>query len=120
MYEVVSPPLLFPAAPNEVPAYPLPSPPDTPGSYVTSKSDPSTLIQVGSLHSQVLASNMRSMMPVLMAYGYSRDDLETLVEDCVSLVRRHYVRDKGNMLMIVVGSWIHFLSETFRCICYQA
>jgi hypothetical protein len=25
-------------------------------------------------------------MPVLMAYGYSRDDLEMLVEDCVSLV----------------------------------
>jgi hypothetical protein len=80
-----SPPIP-PAHPNTVPAFPFPSPPNTPGSYVTSKSDPSTLIQIGSLHSQVLASNMRSMMPVLMAYGYSRDDLEMLVEDCVSLV----------------------------------
>jgi hypothetical protein len=26
------------------------------------------------------------MMPVLMAYGYARDDLETLIEDCVTLV----------------------------------
>jgi hypothetical protein len=28
-------------------------------------------------------------MPVLMAYGYSREDLEMLVEDCVTLVSPH-------------------------------
>jgi len=28
------------------------------------------------------------MMPVLIAYGYARDDLEDLVEDCVGLVCR--------------------------------
>lgn len=28
------------------------------------------------------------MMPVLIAYGYARDDLENLVEDCVGLVCR--------------------------------
>jgi hypothetical protein len=28
-------------------------------------------------------------MPVLMAYGYSREDLEMLVEDCVTLVSIH-------------------------------
>jgi hypothetical protein len=28
-------------------------------------------------------------MPVLMAYGYSREDLEMLVEDCVTLVSLH-------------------------------
>jgi hypothetical protein len=72
--------------PDEVVA--LPTPPNTPGSYVTSKTDPSTLIQVGRSHAQVLASNMKSVMPVLMAYGYARDDLETLVEDCVTLVCR--------------------------------
>lgn len=26
------------------------------------------------------------MMPVLIAYGYARDDLENLIEDCVGLV----------------------------------
>ena len=28
------------------------------------------------------------MMPVLIAHGYARDDLENLVEDCVGLVCR--------------------------------
>jgi len=72
--------------PDEVVA--LPTPPNTPGSYVTSKTDPSTLIQVGRSHAQVLASNLKSMMPVLIAYGYARDDLENLIEDCVGLVCR--------------------------------
>jgi len=55
-------------------------------------------------------------MPVLMAYGYSRDDLEMLVEDCVALVRRPL----GSGLIVVVGSWIYFLSTPICSICYQA
>ena len=55
-------------------------------------------------------------MPVLMAYGYSRDDLEMLVEDCIALVRLAL----GSGLMVVVGSWIYFLSTSVRGICYQA
>lgn len=54
-------------------------------------------------------------MPVLMAYGYSRDDLEMLVEDCVALVRRPL----GSGLRVVVGSWIYFLSTPICGICYQ-
>ena len=55
-------------------------------------------------------------MPVLIAYGYSRDDLEMLVEDCVALVR--LALKSG--LMVVVGSWIYFLSTPICGICYQA
>jgi hypothetical protein len=74
--------------PDEVAAHPFPSPPDTPGSYCSAKTDPSTLIYAGRLHAQVLAANMRSMMPVLMAYGYGQEDLESLIEDCVNMVSR--------------------------------
>ena len=55
-------------------------------------------------------------MPVLIAYGYSRDDLEMLVEDCVALVRP----ESGSGLIVVVGSWIYFLSTPICDICYQA
>jgi hypothetical protein len=85
-FEVVSHTFHPQLDPDVVAAFPFPSPPDTPGSYISTKTDPSTLIYAGRLHAQVLAANMRSMMPVLMAYGYGQDDLELLVEDCVNLV----------------------------------
>jgi len=85
-FEVVSHTFHPQLDPDAVAAFPFPSPPDTPGSDTSTKTDPSTLIYAGRLHAQVLAANMRSMMPVLMAYGYGQEDLELLVEDCVSLV----------------------------------
>jgi hypothetical protein len=85
-FEVVSQTVHPQLDPDVVAAFPFPSPPDTPGSYTSTKTDPFTLIYAGRLHAQVLAANMRSMVPVLMAYGYGQDDLELLVEDCVSLV----------------------------------
>lgn len=39
-------------------------------------------MKAGHLHSQVIAANMRSMMPVLLQHGYGTDDLETLLETC--------------------------------------
>jgi hypothetical protein len=53
-------------------------------------------------------------MPVLMAYGYSKEDLEMLVEDCVTLVCLHLDFE----LMVVIGSGIYFLSTSFCGICY--
>jgi hypothetical protein len=53
-------------------------------------------------------------MPVLMAYGYSKEDLERLVEDCVTLVRF----SSGFGLMVVIGSRIYFLSTSFCGLCH--
>jgi hypothetical protein len=58
-------------------------------------------------------------MPVLMAYGYGQEDLDTLVEDCVGLVSLKPTKLEGGTEMVVVWSWVDILSEDLCGLCYQ-
>ncbi|ORY24386.1 hypothetical protein BCR39DRAFT_500169 [Naematelia encephala] len=55
-----------------------------------------TLATAGRMHSQVIAANMRTIVPVLLDHGYGQAEVETMIDGCLgdlcSAESRHYQR----------------------------
>ena len=55
--------------------------------------DSRALARAGRLHSQIIAANLRNMIPMLMDYGYSQGEIEGLVNACLVEVIRQLLVD---------------------------